>query len=249
MPLTEQIKQAYALEAQLCSLRLRSRELSETVKQAKYTLRTARAAQVEYGGLSAFLDKLSGKYPDKAESLDREVRRAEAELNSLLRLQEENAAAVSEITDARSVLPARDALKQTALEQPDTARLWATLELRLLAAQLLPLLKKNEANLLEYRSLLRGEYPILSPERQQQISTEPDVWAQQCAPVLEQMQPALAVLGQTLEICPYFRSPAYFLASAAAQHNRINRAAQALEQVQKTRTQANHLLETLPDIS
>lgn len=249
MPLTEQLKQAYELEAQLCSLGLRSRELSKKVKQTKCALRTARAAQVEYGGLSAFLDKLSGKYPDKAETLDREVRRAEAELNSLLRLQEENSAAVSEITDARSVLPARDTLKQAALEQPDTAALWATLELRLLAAQLLPLLEKNETALLEYRSLLRGEYPLLSPERQQQISTEPNIWAQQCAPILEQMQPALAVLGQTLEICPYFRSPAYFLASAAAAHNRINRAAQALEQVQKTRTQANHLLETLPDIS
>jgi len=249
MPLTEQIKQAYALEAQLCSLGLRSAELSQEAKQAKYALRTARAAQVEYGGLSAFLDKLSGKYPDKAETLDRDVRRAESRLNSLLRLQEENAAAVSKITDARSVLPARDALKQTALEQPDTARLWATLELRLLAAQLLPLLEKNETALLEYRSLLRGEYPLLSPERQQQISTEPDAWAQQCAPVLEQMQPALAVLGQTLEICPYFRSPAYYLASAAAAHNRINRAAQALEQVQTTRKQANRLPETLPDIS
>lgn len=249
MPLTEQLKQAYALEAQLYSLQLRSEELSQEAKQAKYALRSARAAQVEYGGIRAFWDKLSGKYPDKTESLDRNVRRAEAELNSLLRLQEENAAAVSEITEVRSTLPPRDVLKQIALEQPDTAALWANLELRLLAEKLLPLLEKNEAALLEYRSLLRGEYPILSPERQQQISAEPDIWAQQCAPVLEQMQPALAVLGQTLEICPYFRSPAYYLASAAAAHNRINRAAQALEQVQTTRKQANRLPETLPDIS
>lgn len=242
MPQTEQLKQVFELEIRLRALRQQSRALEEGVKQAKYAQRAARIAQVEYGGITAFLDKLSGKYPDKAESLDREVRRAEAELNSLLRQQEENAAAIAECTRTRSALPEWESMKQ-----PETEKTWAVLELQLCAEELLPLLEKTEGALQEYRRCLRGEIPMLSIERQQEISTEPDVWGKQCTPILERMASALSVLGQPAEIEPFFRAPAYFLASAAARHNQINRAVQALDQVHSTLNRVHRLSEQSND--
>lgn len=236
---------AYELETRLYSLVLRSREVSEAVKQAKYDLRTAQVNQVEYTGFWALWDKASGRYAGKAEELAYHVSQAEARLDMLLRQQAGIADELSWLREGRSQLPSMEELKDAALKSPETAQQWARLECRLCGAQLLPLLKKNEQALLEYRQLLRGEFPVLSVEEQQQINSEPDIWAQQCSELLERMQAALKVLGRVLDIPPYFQSPIFFLMYAAAKHNRMDRAGQAHDQVLQTEKQVRHLLETL----
>jgi len=235
MKLRSQLKDAYELDSRLFALSLRGKELGETVKQAKAELRDARVRQVEYTGFRALWDKAHGRYADKAEALDYRVRRAEAELKLLQRQQSEITEEISDIQTAKSSLPSMEELKAAALESPETARLWAALECRLCAGKLPPLLEKNEQALLEYRRLLRGEYPVLSVEQQQTISAEPDIWAQQCSELLERMQEPLGILGMALEIPPYYQSPIFFLMYAAAKHNRMDRASQALDQVQEVR--------------
>lgn len=229
------LNQVYELENRLFSLTLRSRELGETVKQAKADLRDARVRQVEYTGFRALWDKAHGRYAGKVEELDYNLRRAESELSLLLRQQSEIAEELSDIRKAQISLPSAEELKAAALASPETARLWAVLECRLCAGKLLPLLEKNEQALLEYRRLLRGEYPVLSVDQQQAICAEPDIWSQQCSELLQRMQEPLGILGLALEIPPYYQSPIFFLMYAAAKHNRMDRASQALDQVQEVR--------------
>ena len=83
------INTVYELETSLLRARRRREELKEALSQARFALREARTAEVEYSGITAFFDKLSGKYADKAETLSRQVRTAEAALNALLRQKDE----------------------------------------------------------------------------------------------------------------------------------------------------------------
>ena len=75
------LNRVYELETAIFRSSQKESQLKNAVRQAKFDLREAKIAQVEYSGIRPFLDKLSGRYPDKAESLSWEVRKAEAELS------------------------------------------------------------------------------------------------------------------------------------------------------------------------
>ena len=247
MDIKDTLKSAYELETRLFRLSLRSREIGEAVKQAKFDLREARIKQAEYNGFRALWDKAAGRYEGKMEELNANLRRAEEKLEYLLRQQRDVAQELAYVQEGQSIQPPGEERKAAALAQPETARLWAQLECRLCAEKLAPLLEMNEKALLEYRSFLRGEYPMLSAERQQEICAEPDIWAQQCAALLERMQEPLQILEMALEIPPYYQSPIFFLMYAAAKHNRMDRASQALDQVLQIRKQVRRILEALDD--
>lgn len=229
------LKTVYELETALLRSQHRRGELKEAVARARATLREANVSQVEYGGIRALVDKLSGKYQDKAEELSREVRKADAALQALLRQQEAEIAELSSLQEQRALLPSLEQLCTAENEE-----LWSALERRYCAEALLPLLTRVEAALTEYRAMLRGEYPILSLSEQSAIGAAPIAAAEKCRKLLDRLA-AVQELPET----GFFRSPAAFL-SAAARHNQLDRAGDALDQTIQLKQELSRLL-TVPD--
>lgn len=216
------LKTVYELEIAILESTGRCAELKEAVAQARFDLREANAAQVEYGGIRALMDKVSGKYADKAEALSRNFRKAEGNLQALLRRQEAEKQKLSSLQEQREAFPSWEKLRREENEE-----VWAAYESRLCAESLLPLLTRVEESLAQYRAMLRGEYPILSIETQADIATAPIAAAKACRPLVERLS-AVQELPET----GFLRSPAAFL-SAAAKHNQLERAAEAAAQTKK----------------
>lgn len=225
LPMTEY----YEAQTFLLRLERRTEEVSEAVRQAKYDLRTAEEALLNYQtGIRAFLDRFSGKRAETEETLRRRVRDAEAKRKTLLQEQESLNRRKTEWKERLKDLPSRDQLRQSA-----DAKQWAALEAKYCAEALAPLLTENHKALLEYRSLLRGEHPILTPQRQQEICAEPNVWAERCVPYLHRLNEALDILEIPFVPGSYYESPVAYLVNVAADHNRRDRVNQALDQVEK----------------
>ena len=214
------LNRVYELETAIMRSTARKAELKEAVAQAKYALRQANIAQVEYSGIRAFLDKLSGKFADKEESLIRNVRKAEAERSLLEQQLEAESRKLSELLAQRAGLPPLEQLRAS-----ENRELWAPLEIQYCTEAIAPLLDRLEEALTQYRQMLRGEIPMLSVSQQQVISSAPISAAQACQPLLQRLEAAGADLPNT----DFFRSPAGFLA-AAARHNQLNQAAEAAAQ-------------------
>lgn len=220
----------YELQMALVRLERRSREVKEARKQAMFHLRDCNEKLLNYeGGIRCIFDKLSGKQEEKLEVLNREIRNAEAARNALIREQEALEQNRKDMTAALEQFPPVEELRET------DELLWAELERKLCREILRPLLERNREALLEYRSLLRGERPeILSVQQQQEIYSEPDVWAEKCVPLLQRLKTAMDIQNIPFEICSYYQSPKSYLVYAAAKHNRLDRVNQALDQVEKT---------------
>ena len=217
------LNRVYELETAIFRSTSRKAELKEAVAQGKYALREAKIAQVEYSGIRAFLDKLSGKYADQAEVFSREVRKAEAELSTLEQQLKAETHKLSALQEQRAALPPLEQLRT-----PEANEIWAPLEVRLCAETLSPLLTQLGDALTEYRKMLRGEFPMLSVSQQQAIATAPIAAAERCQPLLQRLEAA----GADPESGDFFQHPAGFLA-AAARHNQLNQAAQAAAQTSR----------------
>ena len=224
----EKLSQRYALETVLLRLERQQAVITEDIKQAKYDIRCKNEALLSYeGGLRRFLDQLSGKREEKAEALRRDLRHAENLLSTLLREQEALRQECTELQKELQSLPSLDILrKANELE-------WAALEARYCAEALSPLLEGTKMALLEYRELMQGSRPdVLSPTAQQEIYTAPNLWGEQCQPLVERLKIALDILETPFAPGGYFDSPASYLVTVAAKHNRLDRVNQALDQTQ-----------------
>lgn len=223
------LNRVYELETTLLRSSARESELKEAVAQAKYALREATITQVEYSGIRAFLDKLSGKFADKEETLARNVRMAEAELAVLEQQLEAESRKLSTLKEQRTAHPPLEQLRT-----PESKALWAPLEIQYCTEAMAPLLDRLEEALTQYRQMLRGEIPMLSVSQQQIISSAPISAAQACQPLLQRLEAA----GADLQAGPFFQSPAGFLA-AAARHNQLNQAAEAAAQTTRLKNNLN----------
>ena len=226
------LNRVYELETAIFRSTARTAELKEAVAQGKYALREAKIAQVEYSGIRAFLDKLSGKYTDQAEVFSREVRKAEAQLSTLEQQLKAETQKLSALQEQRAALPPLEQLRT-----PETKEIWTPLEIHLCAETLSPLLTQLGDALTEYRKMLRGEFPMLSVSQQQDIATAPIAAAERCQPLLQRLEAA----GADLNPGDFFRCPAGFLA-AAARHNQLNQAAESAAQTAKLKTALSRYL-------
>ena len=231
------LNRVYELETALHRSALRASELETAVRQAKFDLRAAQQAQAEYSGIRALLDKLSGKHPDKAEALARQVRKEEAKLHALLRQQKAEQRNMSALQEQRASLPPLEQLRT-----PENAALWAKPESRYCAEVLLPLLQKNYDALLEYRSLLQGQHPVISVEEQQRISAAPNTCAAQSLPWLTRLREAMELQGTPLDPGGYYSAPESYLVTAA-KHNRFDRVNAALDQILALQKQARTIMD------
>ena len=235
-----QLKERYELETRLLRTERALAENADALKQANYDLRNRQEEEKLYSGsMRSFLDGLTGKREEKQESLRRASVHARAELDSLTK---EEARLLSEQESLRkkgTSLPAMDALRERAVSCPETAGLWAKLEAKYCAELVLPLLDATEEALEDYRQQLRGNKmgEIVTPEQGQEIGTAHIDRAKQCMPALNRLKAAMELLGQPFEIGGYFESPAGFIVSAAARHNRLDRANLALDQIAAIRKQ------------
>jgi hypothetical protein len=226
-----------SLEKQLHNSARILEDLAQQIPQARFQLHTASRLETEYrNSFRSFVHKLQGKQEEESARLSREKRLAEANLNQLVQ-QKESEIARHEATKAQlSQLPSWESLA-TEENQPH----WAKLELSLCAAALLPRLEELDELLSEYRRMLRGEFPVLSIEERQTISTGPIDAVTEQAAWLSRLENALTILESTEEIPQFFRNPAGFLA-AAARHNQLERAAEAEDQIIRLRKLLkNHL--------
>lgn len=235
---TQMLKRRYELETALLRLQRQQRDTREKLSQAKFDLREKQDALLQYeGSIKGFFHRLSGKQEEQKENLTRKVRQAETALNALQREREALEHRRAEAEKTLTSLPALEELRKGAEKE------WAALEVRFCAEALLPLLEENEAALLEYRSLMRGEYPVISIQRQQEIAAQPNVWAEQCRAYLLRLKEALDILGTPFELGSYYISPAAYLANVAAMHNRRDRLNQALDQVEAVKKQVRKMME------
>lgn len=225
----ETLTRYYETEISLLRLQRQLERRNEELRQAKYDLRKADQALTEYGSsLRAFLDRFSGKQAETRETLQRQIREAEAKHTSLLRQQERLTAQLEQTRETLTSLPTLEELRQGV--EP---KKWAALETRFCAEALAPLLEENHEALLQYRMVLRGEYPILSPEERQELCAQPNAAAEQCLPWLNRLCEALEILETPLDPGRYYASPAAYVVSAAARHNQLDRLNDALDQVEK----------------
>lgn len=219
----------YEAQTSLLRLERQIKKSKEAVKQAKYDLRTAEEMLLNYrSGVRALLDRLSGRRMEKEETLASQIRHAGSTLELLLQEQERLMQQKREWEEKQNAFPTLNQLRQSTDEKQ-----WAVLESKYCAEVLDPLLMENHRALLEYRSLMQGQYPVLSSQRQQEIYAEPDSRAKQCAPYLYRLKEALDILEIPFSIGSYYESPITYLVNVVSDHNRRDRVNQALEQVEK----------------
>lgn len=222
------LQQYYEVQTSLLMLQRRLEEITEEIRQAKYDLRNAEEAQLNYGGsVRAILDGFSGRKAEREELLHRNVRDMEGKRDALLREKEMLQQRQTENLELLKTFPSPEQLRK----ESDPLQ-WAALEAKYCAEALSPLLEENHRALLKYRSLLRGEYPILSPEDRQEISSRPNLRAKECLPWLHRLKEALDILGQPFAPGSYYDSPDAWLFGMAADHNRRDRLNSALDQVE-----------------
>lgn len=215
-------------EAQTSMLRLERKmeSVSEEVKQTTYDLRTAQETQMNYwGSPKALLDKLTGKKQEKEEILSLAVRKEQAKVDSLRREKELLEKQKEDLEKKIQTLPT--------WEEFDHDAQWAELESGYCTEVLRPMLEEIRLALLEYRRLLRGEFPVLTPDRQQEITSEPNLLAKKTIPCLNRLKEAKEILGQPLSVGDYLEAPDLWLFGVAAAHNRRDRVNEALDQVER----------------
>ena len=146
-------------------------------------------------------------------------------------------------------LPEWEALKSVALENPETAAEYWRLEALYCLAVLQSELEQNHADLTEHYKYLRGEYAgrVMSVEESAVIQTSSGVSGECCAPWLARLRNALDGMGIPMEAWTYFSNPTGYIVSAAARHNQITLARDALEQNEAVQRFVRNLKEKLED--
>ena len=193
----------WQLKTDLFTLQRREVALKEALAQAKYDLRNARGALTEYdGSFRKFLDKFSRKQDNRLYTLKSGVTKAEAQLNTLTRENQETETSLAEIRAKLDILS----------EPKDDPRGQA----RFCIACLQVLLPEADKALTERRTLAQGAIPgqIMTHEDRQQIYTAADRAAEDCTRLLKPLDAALKTLNIpfTLPVC--YEKPTAYLANA-----------------------------------
>lgn len=192
----------WSLKTELFHLERQTEQLKQALSQAKYDLRTAKAALLEYSGsFRAFLDKLSGKQEQRLFGLNRDQKRAESRLAETGR----------ELGDASRKLEETRAILDTLPPAPDPKG-----EARYCIACLTVLLPEAEQALTESRTLMQNATPGKMYTRQewQELYSEGDRRARLCADALKQLEAALHTLQIPFSLPNCYRDPVAYLANA-----------------------------------
>ena len=200
------------------------------LRQAKFDLREAKAAQLEYGGsFRSFRDKLTGKKEESETRLRHAVEKAESDASAA---QRNLAAAEEEIGNlevAIDQLPPWESLKT---EENET--LWHRLEARYCTEWLIPHLEITHQLLLERRAQFNGTNAgqIKTLGELADIYSAPEAAAEDCVPYIRRLQTALNFLGADFPEFAVIDASTAFL-SSATQYTRMDRINTAIAQTEK----------------
>ena len=200
------------------------------LRQAKFDLREAKAAQLEYGGsFRSFRDKLTGKKEESETRLRHAVEKAEAEASNAQRNLDAAEEEIQNLEVALSQIPSWESLKT---EENET--LWCQLEARYCTEWLIPHLEITHQLLLERRAQFNGTNAgqIKTLGELADIYSAPEAAAEDCVPYIRRLQTALNFLGADFPEFAFFDAPTAFL-SSATQYTRMDRINTAIAQAEK----------------
>jgi len=225
------LEQRHQLEMLLLRLERQTEENESALRQAKFDLREAKAAEVEYGGcFRAFRDKLTGKKEAAETALRHDVQKAEAALASATQTARRLALQAGEVHSQLDKLPTRAELKAQA--EGEALSLWHRLDALYCVAALLPLLETNRILLTERRNQFNGSnLGVKSHQALSEIYSAPEAAGEACKPYIQRLKAALDALDIPFPVHDYWENPTAFL-SSATQYTRMDRINTALAQVE-----------------
>ena len=235
------IRNHYDLLLSLLQLERQQSELEAALRQAKYDLREAKAAQLEYGStLRSFLGKLTGKREEAETALRHAVQKAEAALASAQREKESLASRIAEGKAQLSALPDWES-------RQDAGREWHRLDALYCIEMAKPHLDITHHLLLERRAQFNGTHAGEIKTRMElaDIYSAPEAAGEACKTLLLRLKSALDTLEIPFEITGYFEAPTAFLSYATryTRMDRINTAIGQTEKLQKLLPQLQKQLE------
>lgn len=200
------------------------------LRQAKFDLREAKAAQLEYGGsFRAFRDKFTGKREESETRLRHAVEKAESDASAAQRNWDNLSEEIQNLEAALTQLPPWESLKT---EENET--LWCQLEARYCAEWLIPHLEITHQLLLERRAQFNGSNAgqIKTLTELADIYSAPEAAAEDCVPYIRRLKSALNFLGKDFPEFAFFDAPTVFL-SSATQYTRMDRINTAIAHTEK----------------
>ena len=200
------------------------------LRQAKFDLREAKAAQLEYGGsFRSFRDKLTGKKEESETRLRHAVEKAESDASAAQRNWDILSEEIQNLEAALTQLPPWESLKT---EENQT--LWHRLEARYCAEWLIPHLEITHQLLLERRAQFNGTNAgqIKTLGELADIYSAPEAAAEDCVPYMRRLKSALNFLGKDFPEFAFFDAPTAFL-SSATQYTRMDRINTAIAHTEK----------------
>jgi len=248
---TELGKQLYRkcqLEQQMQELENRKQFLEQKLPEAKFARREADVALKEYewGGMRAFLDKLSGKWEDKRETLARNAAAADTVLANLQRDLDMAGEALAQITrEWEALAPLGDPVE--AVKELDRGEQELILQkaAAIAVSRLIPLLESAEKALEEAQEWARPNNRIDTAPgyTKGKLLAQAEGCARECVRSLQR----LCQCGINLEIPAYFENPSGFIHGAASQFAELDRINRALAAIRRTQTQVKELCLQLAD--
>lgn len=243
-----QLNRFYDLKEEALQLEHDAEDLNRRWNEVRGKQILCREKLMNYESFSvgSLIDRLKGSYQQRLEDHRRELRHADAEQTALrheLKMLEHKQKKNQEAVDA---LPDEQTIRSWVQTDPNGQQEFFRREAGLCLTALPPLLEKNHSTLIQLHGYLRGERAgeILSVEEQQKILGAPDRWGEACKTWLLRLKAALDGLNIPFEIPDYYRNPITYILSAAARHNRIDRAAKALDQVAGIKKQIASITQT-----
>lgn len=221
------LNERFQLEIDLLRMERQRTENEAALRQAKFDLREANAAQVEYGGsFRALRDRFTGRREETETALRHAIQQAETNLASAQREKESLDARLAEVNEQLSRLPAWESLN-------DGSTQWHRLEARYCAEWLIPQLEIHHELLLERRAQFNGTNAGQIKTRQDlaDIYSAPEAAGEACKPYLLRLKSALNSLEIPFELHRCFEDPTAFL-SSATQFTRMDRINTAIAQVE-----------------
>ena len=200
------------------------------LRQAKFDLREAKAAQLEYGGsFRSFRDKFTGKKEESETRLRHAMEKAESDVSAAQRNWDTLSEEIQNLEAALTQLPPWESLKTE-----ETQNLWHRLEARYCTEWLIPHLEITHQLLLERRAQFNGTNAgqIKTLGELADIYSAPEAAAEDCVPYIRRLQTALNFLGKDFPEFAFFDAPTAFL-SSATQYTRMDRINTAIAHTEK----------------
>lgn len=225
------------------TLMQQKQELDARLPQAKYVKREADTALLSYesGGVTAWLDKLSGKWQDKCDTLRRSAAAAESDLRNLRMELERTDNALAELASQEQMLDIRMDIKEAAKELPAHER-EAVLQAaaRICALRILAELKGAAEALDKALEWARPNNLIdVAPGYTKEIKlSEAEARARECSACMRELEG----YGITMKLHPYFQNPSGYIHGVAAQFAELDRINGALKGIHETEKQVQELM-------